>query len=66
MDNENELAQRLKETAKRLLVVERIVYSVPMVAEEAMENLKLYVVFRAPEGYHKEHVTGSLGKIWRT
>jgi hypothetical protein len=44
--------------ANRLLAVERTVVSgVPKAAEEAMENLKKYVVFRAPIGYHKEHVT---------
>ena len=30
---------------------------VPKAAEEAMENLKSYVVFRALKEYHKEHVT---------
>jgi hypothetical protein len=44
-------------TNRRLLAVERMVISgVLKVAEEAMEKLKLYVVFRAPKGYHKEHV----------
>jgi hypothetical protein len=38
--------------------VERVVVSgVPKAAEEAMENLKKYVVFRGPLGYHEEHVT---------
>ena len=40
--NKDELAQRLEDTAKRLLAVERtIVNGVPKAAEEAMENLKL-------------------------
>ena len=53
-DNKDELAQRLEETANRLLAVERTVVSgVPKAAEEAMENLKSYVAKR----YHKEHVT---------
>ena len=57
-DNKDELAQHLEETANRLLAVERAVVSgVPKAAEEAMENLKSYVVFRAPKGYHKEHIT---------
>ena len=50
--------QRLEDTANRLLAVERTVVSgVPKAAEEAMENLKSYVVFLAPNGYHKLHVT---------
>ena len=50
--------QRLEDTANRLLAVERTVVSgVPKAAEEAMEKLKSYVFFRAPKGYHKEHVT---------
>ena len=57
-DNKDELARRLKETANRLLAVERtIVSGVPKAAEEAMEKLKSYVVFRASIGYHLEHVT---------
>jgi hypothetical protein len=41
----------LQQTANRLLAVERtVVGGVPKAAEEAMENLKLYVVFCAPEG----------------
>ena len=41
-----------------LLAVEwAVVSGVPKTAEEAMENLKSYVVFRAPKGYDKEHVT---------
>ena len=56
--NNDELVQRLEDTANRFLVVERTVVSgVPKAAEEAMEKLKSYVVFRAPKGYHKEHVT---------
>ena len=40
--------QRLEETANRVLAVERTVVSgVPKAAEKAMEDLKLYVVFRA-------------------
>ena len=34
-----------------------VVSGVPKAAEEAMENLKSYVVFLAPKGYHKEYVT---------
>ena len=30
-----------------------LVNGVPNAAEEAMEKLKSYVVFRAPKGYHK-------------
>ena len=57
-DNKDELAQRLEETANRLLAVERtVVIGVPKAAKQAMENLKSYVVFRALKGYHKEHVT---------
>jgi hypothetical protein len=38
--------------------VERAVVSgVPKAAEEAMKKFKSYVVFAAPKGYHKEHVT---------
>jgi hypothetical protein len=38
--------QRLEDTANRLLAVERtVVNGVPKAAEEAMENLKSYVVF---------------------
>ena len=45
-DNKDELAQRLEDTANRLLAVERtVVNGVPKGAEEAMENLKSYVVF---------------------
>ena len=44
--NQDELAQRLEDTANRLLAVERTILSgVPKAAEKAMENLKLYVVF---------------------
>ena len=40
-DNNDELAQRLEDTANRLLAVERtVVYGIPKAAEEAMENLK--------------------------
>ena len=53
--NKDELVQLLEETANRLLTVERTVLS-GKAAEQAMENLKMYVVFRAPIGYHKEHV----------
>ena len=50
--------RRLEETANRLFAVERtIVSGVPKAAEEAMENLKSYVVFRALKGYYNEHVT---------
>ena len=56
-DNNDELAQRLEDTANRLLAVERtVVNGVPKPAEEAMENLKLYV-FPAPKRYHNEHIT---------
>ena len=34
-----------------------VVSGIPKAAEEAMENLKLYIVFRVPKEYHKEHVT---------
>ena len=45
-DNKDELAQRLEETANRLLAVERtVVRGVPKTAEGAMEKLKSYVVF---------------------
>ena len=54
--NKDELVQLLKETANRLLTVERTVVS-GKAAEKAMENLKLFVVFRAPIAYHKELVT---------
>jgi len=54
--NKDELVQLLEETASRLLTVERMVVS-SKAAEKAMENLKKYVIFRAPIGYHKEHVT---------
>lgn len=55
-DNNDELAQRLEDTAKRLLALERTVVSgVLKAAEEAMKNLKSY--FFIPKGYHKEHVT---------
>ena len=43
-DNKDELALRLEDTAKRLLAVERTIVSGPKVAEEAMEDLKSYVV----------------------
>ena len=57
-NNNDELAQRLEETANRLLAVERtIVSGVPKAAEKAMANLKSYVVFCAPKEYHKEYVT---------
>ena len=57
-DNKDELAQRLKDTANRLLAVERTVVSgIPKAAEEAMENLKSYVVLHVPKGNHKENVT---------
>ena len=57
-DNKDELAQRLKETANRLLVVGRtVVNGVPKAAEEAMENFQSYVVFLALKGYHMEHIT---------
>ena len=59
-DNKDELAQRLEETANRLLVLERTIVQVsgvPSAAEEAMENLKSYVFFFASKGYHKELVT---------
>ena len=50
--NKDELAQCLEETANRLLAVERtVVGGVPKAAEEAMENLRSYVVFRL-KGYH--------------
>ena len=56
--NKDELVQRLEDTANRLLAVERtIVSGVPKAAEDAMENLKSYVVFPVPEGYHKEYIT---------
>ena len=51
-DNNDELAQRLEETANRLLAVERtVVGGVPIAAKKAMDNLKPYVVFRAWKGY---------------
>ena len=57
-DNKDELVQFLDETAIRLLGVERTVVSVvPKGAEEAMEKIKSYVIYSAPKGYHKEHVT---------
>jgi len=57
-DNKDELAQRLEETANRLMAVERTVaIGVPKAAEQEMEKLKQYVAFRAPKSYHKEHVT---------
>ena len=59
-DNKDELAQRLEETANRLLVLERTIVQVsgvPSAAEEAMENLKSYVFFCASKGYYKELVT---------
>jgi hypothetical protein len=34
-----------------------VVSGVPKAVEQAMEDLKSYVVFCAPKGYHKEHVT---------
>ena len=62
VDNNSELAQRLKETANMLLAVEKskevqVRGDVPNTAKEAMEDFKSYVVFRAPKGYNKEHVT---------
>ena len=62
-DNKDELALRLEDTAKRLLAVERTIVSGPKVAEEAMENLKLYVIFPVPKGYRKEHIT--IQNPWR-
>ena len=57
-DNKDELAQRLEETAKKLLAVERTVaHGLPKASEEAMENLKSYVVFPALKGYHMEYIT---------
>ena len=57
-DNKDELVQFLDETAIRLLGVERTVVSVvPKGAEEAMEKFNSYVIYSAPKGYHKEHVT---------
>ena len=53
----NELVQCLDETAVRLLAVERTISVVPKGAEEAMEKFKLYVVYSASKGYHKERVT---------
>jgi hypothetical protein len=50
-DNKDELAQRLEETANRLLVVKRtIVSGVPKAAEQEMENFRQYVIFRSPKG----------------
>ena len=44
--NKDELAQRLEDTANRLLAVERTVDSgIPKGAEVAMEKLKSYVFF---------------------
>ena len=41
-----------------LLAVERTVVTIdPKGAEEAMEKFKSYVLYSAPKGYHKEHVT---------
>ena len=52
-DNKDELLQRLEKTANRLLALERTAVSgVPKAAEEAMENLKSYVVFRSLQEYH--------------
>ena len=50
-DNNDELAQRLEDTANRLVALERTIDTnkgIPKAAEEAMENFKSYVVFRAP------------------
>jgi hypothetical protein len=50
-DNNDELAQRLEDTANRLQALERTIDTnkgVPKTAEEAMEKFKSYVVFRAP------------------
>jgi hypothetical protein len=50
-DNKDKLAQCFEETENRLLAVERTVVSgVLKGAEEAMENLKSYVAFRASKG----------------
>ena len=44
-------ARRLEETAKGLLAVEKtVISSFLKAAEDAMENLKLYVMFLAPKG----------------
>ena len=44
-DNKDQLAQRLEETANRLLAVERTVaIGVPKAAQQEMEKLKQYVV----------------------
>ena len=63
-DDNGELVKRLEETANRLLAVERAVFdrvpeseAIGKAVEEAMENLELYVIFRAPKEYHKGHVT---------
>ena len=63
-DNDDELVQRLEETANRLLAVEKAVFdliseseALGKAVEEAKENLELYVIFRAPKGYYKELVT---------
>jgi hypothetical protein len=49
--SKDELAQRLEVTANRLLVVEVIIAcGIPNAAQQAMEKLKKYVVFRAPKG----------------
>ena len=50
--------RNISKKRKTLLAVERAVVSgAPKAAEEAMENPKSYIVFRAPKGYHKEHIT---------
>ena len=50
--------QRPEDTANKLLALERMVINgVLKAAEEAMENLKLYVVFPTPKEYHKKCVT---------
>ena len=50
-ENKDELAQRLEETANRLLAVERsVAIGVPKAAEQEMEKLTRYVVLPAPNG----------------
>ena len=50
-DDKDALAQRLEETANRLLAVERAVaIGVPNAAEQEMEKLTRYVVPPAPDG----------------
>jgi hypothetical protein len=56
-DNKVELAQCLEKRQRDLAVERAVISVVPQAAEEAMENLKSYIVFPAPKEYHNEHVT---------